>query len=258
MKSRVKNIIIVITASLLVFPVIFLLLLAVGSTWRFPSVFPSEFKWNNFRTIFSQGSLVRSSFFTSAAISLVVCFLSTATGFIISKIIAFHPKRNLLLFCAYLPFVISPVIYAACLNYYFVVAGLNATATGVIIAQFIITFPYAVILFSSHWNRHLLSMQELTETLGGNIFQTYRKVLIPISKNILLIVFFQTFLISWFEFGLTNFIGAGRVQTLTIRVYQYIGDANIYLAAVSGLLLVIPPLILLWLNKKFVFSEYHK
>jgi putative spermidine/putrescine transport system permease protein len=69
----------------------------------------------------------------------------------------------------------------------------------------------------------------------------------------LLIAFFQSFLISWFEFGLTNYIGGGQVQTLTLRVYQYIGEANIHLAALSSLLLVIPPLILLWLNKRFIF-----
>lgn len=239
-----------------ILPLAFLCMLALSSAWRFPSVVSQHFSLQNITFIFGSGSNIGHSIFLSFLISTTVSAFCVAAAFFISKTIAFHPRRSLLVFFAYLPFVLSPVIYAACLNYYFVIAGLNGTVVGVMIAQCIIIFPYTVILFLSHWNQHILSLQQLTATLGGNTFQTLIKVLIPASKNILLVAFFQSFLISWFEFGLTAFIGIGQVQTLTVKVYQYIGEANVHLAAFSSLLLIIPPLLLLWLNKRFIFHNY--
>lgn len=66
--------------------------------------------------------------------------------------------------------------------------------------------------------------------------------------------FFQAFLISWFEYGLTTLIGIGKVQTLTVKVFQYIGEANIFHAALASLLLALPPAGLLWVNKQVLFK----
>lgn len=100
------------------------------------------------------------------------------------------------------------------------------------------------------------SMEQLVATLGGNTWQTYIKVLLPVAKGALLVCFFQTFLISWFEYGLTTIIGVGKVQTLTVKVFQYISEANIFYAALASCLLVAPPIVLLWINKRFVFVKH--
>ncbi len=98
-------------------------------------------------------------------------------------------------------------------------------------------------------------MEQLVQTLGGNRWQSYRRVLLPMAQGLLLVCFFQTFLISWFEYGLTTLIGVGKVQTLTLKVFQYINEANFYNAALSSSLLVLPPIILLYFNKKYLFKK---
>jgi len=40
------------------------------------------------------------------------------------------------------------VILAACLQFFFIVAGLYGKVTGVLLAQLFITFPYGIIFFS--------------------------------------------------------------------------------------------------------------
>jgi putative spermidine/putrescine transport system permease protein len=47
----------------------------------------------------------------------------------------------------------------------------------------------------------------------------------------------------------------GRVQPLPVKVYGYIGEANPFLAALSSCLLVFPPLVLLWANKRILYRE---
>ena len=91
--------------------------------------------------------------------------------------------------------------------------------------------------------------------MGSNSGHTYTKIILPLAKPFLMVCLFQCFLMSWFEYGLSSVIGYGKVETLTIKVFQFIGEANIFYAALCSCLLIIPPIILLWLNKKFVVQQ---
>jgi putative spermidine/putrescine transport system permease protein len=232
-----------------------MVLLSMSSEWRFPDILPSYFGFRNWSKILSSDTEILDSFLISVTISLSVAIVSTLSGFFISRSVAYHPKKKILTLLTYFPYILAPVVFAACLSYFFLKMGLFGNTTGVIVAQFMITFPYALIFFSSFWSEHTRSLEDLVATLGGNTLQTYVKMLFPIAKGMLLICFFQTFLISWFEYGLTSIIGVGKVQTLTIKVFLFIKEANFYYGALSCCLLIFPPVVLLYLNKKYVFNK---
>ena len=240
---------------LFLFPFVFFLFLSLASKWHYPSLWPEQFSKDAWKLIFSAQSGISSSFGVSFFISSIVALVSTSAGYLCSKFIAYHPYKNTLLFLSYGTYILSPVIYAAIIYYFFILLNLTGTITGVIAGQFIIVFPFAIIFFSSFWNNQLKSLEQLVNTLGGNRWQRYSNLLLPLSKNILLVCFFQTFLISWFEYGLTSFIGVGKVTTLTLKVFEYVQEANPHYAALSSFLLVVPPLILLWANKRFIFTD---
>jgi len=255
MKLSIRPFILSAIVILVLFPFAYLLLLSFASGWQYPSLLPEYFGWQNWRVIFSTETGILSSFLLSVLISLAVAISATLTGFLISKVVSYHPQKNLLSLLTYFPYILSPVVFAACLSYFFIKAGLFGKAGGVIVAQFIIAFPYAVIFFSSFWGERVKSFESLTTTLGGNSWQKYIKVLFPLAKGLILICFFQTFLISWFEYGLTSIIGVGKVQTMTIKVFLFIKEANFYYGALSCCLLIFPPVLLLYINKKYVFNK---
>ena len=234
-------------------PFAYFLTASVAINYRFPLLIPEGLTGDYWQQIFSGNSTIGGSILTSILISTLTATLATAVGFMVSKSLAYHPQRPIFEVLAYLPYAFSPVVYAYCLNFFFNKANLTGNTEGVILAQFILTFPFAIILFFNHWNNELKAFEQLTYTLGGSVFQAYQRVLLPMSKPILTLCFFQTFLISWFEYGLTAVIGLGKVPTLTIKVYQFIGESNVYFAALASCLLVFPPLVLLWFNRKFVF-----
>ena len=242
MTYRLKSVIFAGICAVFVFPFFFLPWLS----------FQSDGSWS---TLFSTNSSLFQGFILSLSISISVALTATAIGFVISRTIAFHQHSTRILFAAYLPYILSPVIYAACLYYFFIKLEVAGTATGVVLAQFLIAFPFSVIFFSGYWGQRLKSMEQLASTLGSKPIQTFFRVVIPVSRPMLLVCFFQTFLISWFEYGLTTIIGVGKIQTLTIKVYQYLSEANPYYAAVASCLLIIPPAILLWFNKRYVFKK---
>lgn len=239
-------------------PFAYILLLSLATNWRYPLLLPEGFSWDTWRYIIETDTSIRSSFLLSVLLSSGVAFLATFFGFFIGKTLAMHRLKPFFLAILCFPYAFSPVVYAFCINFMFIQLNLVGTTEGVVLAQFIITFPFAVALCINHWSDELINFENVVFTLGGSRFQAFFKVILPLSKPILLICFFQTFLISWFEYGLTAIIGLGKVQTLTLKTYQFIGESNIYFAALASVLLVFPPLILLWFNRRFVFSEVEK
>lgn len=255
MTFNTKSISKFLIATACILPIIILFLLSFSRNWVFPNLLPQSFSANNWKDAFSKGNGIGKSLWLTLFISLSVACLATGAGFFASKLIAYHRQRKTLLMLAYLPFILSPVILAVCLKYFFIKMDLAGNIAGVILANLIIAFPYSVIFFIGFWNRELQQYEALVKTMGGSARDTFSKVIIPFAKPMLLICFFQSFLIAWFEYGLTSVIGYGKVQTLTIKVYQFVTEANIFYAALSCCLLVIPPVILLWINKKIIFRQ---
>lgn len=241
--------------ALFVLPFGYLLALSLATEWRFPHLLPIGWTLAHWTDLSSRGGNWASSAATSFLLATAVGLLTTGAGFLTARHLSAHPRRQLWLTLAYLPYAFSPVIYAHCLKFFFNVSDLSGTFAGVLLAQFILTFPFSILLFFNHFDHSLRAMEDLTYTLGGTARAAFWRVLVPVSRTALLICFFQTFLISWFEYGLTSVIGLGQVRTLTIAVYQYIGEANQYVAALASCLVCLPPLVLLWLNQRFVFRQ---
>ena len=236
-------------------PFAYLILLALAENWPFPQVFPTAFSLENLTQIFGENNRLGPVFLRSTGIAAAVAASAVAAGFWTASRLAYHPKRAVFRSLAWLPYAFSPVIYAFCLVFFFNKTGLAGTVAGVVLAQFVVVFPFCFLLFFNHFDQKMLDFEQLTATLGGSRRQFFLEILLPISRPILLVGFFQAFLISWFEYGLTTVIGLGQVRTLTVAVYQFIGESNAYFAALASCLLTFPPLFLLWFNQKFVFRN---
>ena len=241
---------------LILLPFGVLTMLSFGQQWAFPNLFPAIFTVENWVSIWSTQSDLSNSLWLSLGISLSVATNVTVLSLVVSKYIAYHPARDRWLLIAYFPYMVAPIILATCIQFYFIRMDLSGKLFGVLLAQLFVAFPFGVIFFVGFWNRRMLAMEQLVATLGGNAWQTWTKVLLPVAKGAILVCFFQTFLISWFEYGLTTLIGVGKVQTLTLKVFQFVNEANIFYAALASISLIIPPTLLLYFNKRYVFNQF--
>lgn len=250
-----KRTLLALFLALLVLPFAYLPLLSLAGNWRYPRLLPEALSSANWQLALTSGSGIGSSLWLSVLLSAGVAFTVTIGGFVLGKMVAAHTQRTRFQAIAYLPFAFSPVIYAYCLQFFFLKADLSGSILGVVVAQVLLLLPFGVLFFSSHWDERLHAMEQLTRTLGGSRRDAWRRVLIPVSQPALLTAFFQSFLLSWFDYGLTSVIGLGQVPTLSVLVWQFIGEANPYFAAIGSCLLVFPPAILLFINKKIVFRK---
>ncbi len=231
-----------------------LALWSIADQWRFPEVWPA-LTGRHWQTLLLSGQPLTVSLLRSLTIAVPVAILSTATGFLLSHVIAHHKQRHTLLFITYLPYVVAPVILAGLIYLHYLTFGLAGTAAGVVLGHLLLTIPYATLLFTAFWTPRIASFEGMAQTMGANRWHLIRHVWWPLGKRLIFTGLFQTFLISWFEFGLTRLLGTGKVATLPVLVYQFTQEANPYLAAVACLLLMVPPAVLLGFNKLFLFTK---
>jgi putative spermidine/putrescine transport system permease protein len=251
----VRRLMLALLLALFILPLGYLLVLSVAADWRFPQLMPAQWTLTHWFNTGSSGSNWLKSVWNSAALATLTASVSTILGFFTAKHLSQHAARRWWLWLAYLPYAFSPVIYAHTLKFYFNVSGWSGTFAGVALAHVFLAFPFSVLLFMNHFDGRMQAMEQLTYTLGGTPRQAFWRVLVPVSRLALLTCFFQTFLISWFEYGLCSVIGQGQVRTLTVAVYQYIGEANQYVAALASCWVCLPPLVLLWANQRFIFQD---
>lgn len=237
-----------------ILPLVVIGLWSVADTWRYPVLLPT-FTGSHWHRLISGQHLLLNGLLRSTGIAISIALVNTLLGFYISRAIAYHRQKRWWLFLAYWPYVIAPVILAALVYLLFLRWGWAGTWSGVWLGHSFLALPYAVIVFQPFWTAQIKAYMQLAATLGASKMQLLFTVLFPLAKGILLVGGFQTFLISWFEFGLTSLLGVGKVQTLPVLVYQFIQEANPFLAAVAALILIIPPAIVLWINKRFLFTK---
>lgn len=237
-------------AVLCVAPFAYLALLSVAGPWEFPALLPASLRSDRWTGLLAGGQGLASSLGVSLLVSVTVGLLSTSAGFVTARAVSDHPRRPAFLVLTYLPFAASPVILGVCLLYVYIRLGLAATVPGVVLAHLIFAYAFAVVFWVPFWNAEKRAFADLVRTLGGGPFDLYRRVLLPLSRGPFLVCFFQTFLISWFQYGLTLLVGSGKVQTLPLKVYDYVNEANLGYAAVASLLLLLPPVLVSWVNRR--------
>lgn len=237
-------------ASLLIFPLAILIWLSVVKQWAYPQLWDSLFTLDNWKMLASGSQGLGASLWKSLALSSGISVVCTFASLLVSQAIEGSAWRRALRTIAYYPYLIAPVVLGTMLQYYFLQWGITGSWIGVGIAQLLFVFPYSTIVFSGFWTPRVLELHEQATNLGSSAYQTWTKITLPMASKWIVLCLFQCFLISWFEYGITQVIGVGRVPTLTIKVVQLVREANPHLAAIASVLMLLPPLLLLLINKR--------
>lgn len=243
----------------LAMPMLTLIYLSLVRQWEFPALLGSQFSTDNWQAAYAGTAGIWDSILISVAISASVSLIATATGWILARVVCYHPRGARLMAFAYFPYLLAPVILGVMLQFFFIKLGIAGTVFGVITAQLLFIIPYAILFFAGFWTPHTRALEGQAITLGANPAQVFRKLLLPIARPWLAMAAFQCFMISWFEYGLTQYVGIGKVPTLTVRTMMYVKEANPHIAAVAACTMVLPLLLLIILNRSWLYrnTEQH-
>lgn len=241
-------------ALLLLLPLAAVLYLSVQQQWAYPQLL-SGFTLQHWQRFLSPGSGLGGSLLLSLAIATGIAATATAFGVVVSAQLLGQQRQSRLLKLAYYPYLIAPVVFGAMLQFYFARLGLMGTVGGVMLAQLLFACPYSVLLMSTFWNDRVRQTLHQATTLGASPWQLYRTVLLPMAKPWAFLCFVQCFLISWYEYGITQLIGVGKVKTLTVAAMLFVREADPHLAALCACLMVAPPIALLLVGRFLIFAN---
>jgi putative spermidine/putrescine transport system permease protein len=224
-------------------------LLALAQGWRFPQALPPAYSLAAGRLLFAADGELLVGLGRSLLLAGTVALLATAGGFGVARAVARSRWRQHWEAASYLPYALPPVLLATLVQPFIIRLQLSGSAGGVLLGLLLLALPFATLLLRSFWSVQATEYEQLARTLGCTPGQAFRTVLLPLAWPLLRTTLLQTFLLAWFDFGLTNVLSVGKVRTLTVQVFSYVGEANTALAAVASLLLVLPPALLLGLNR---------
>jgi len=248
----IKKSLYLILAIVLILPMVVIFYLSLVNHWSYPNIFEVHISWSLWAEFFSGNNNIFKSVFLSLFLSTIIASTATIFGFLVSQQLY---EKPLFFKLAYFPYLIAPVVFGAMLQFYFTLIGLTGSFWGVLLAQILFVFPYSVLLFSTFWDERVRQTAFQSTTLGANTWEVFRTVLLPMSKPWIFLCFVQCFLISWYEYGITQLIGIGKIETLPIKTMLFIKEANPHLAALSACIMVFPIISFLLLNRQLFLKK---
>jgi putative spermidine/putrescine transport system permease protein len=220
-------------------PYLLLVVMSLGSGWTYPRLLPDRMDFAPWRRLAAERQGLAQSLVTSLTLSVTVGTLATATGLLAGRAVR---RRSTLLgrWLLYLPFAASPVVLGVTLYDLLVRLQLAGTYSGVVVVQTLFATAMATVFFSTSWTPRSDQLEHLVRSLGGRRWQVWRHAIWPQAQGLAIVCFVQAALYSWIDYGLVAIVGGGQVQTVTMRLFAYVREANVNQAAIASLVLVGP------------------
>ena len=225
---------------------------SISENWHFPNFFPSSFSLNNILTFLYQH---QSTVLTSVCISILVSFLSIILILIwveLTETINF--KTLYFEWVLFIPLFIPQISFLIGLQSFLVTLNFQSFLLALIVVELLYVLPYCFIILAPALREIKKEFIKVGSSLGKNRFERLVFIKIPLVSSSLLTSFGIGMIVSLSLYAPVYFIGAGRINTLTVEAVnlalsgsrQDLGLATVFQVIIPILIL----LIIAYLNKK--------
>jgi len=252
-----RKLLIILIIGVLFLPFLPLVIWSFAQGWFFPQLIPNQWTLQHWTQLVSPTSRVIEGLLQSLAIALVTTILSLLVGLPAGRAIGvmeFPGKEALKLFLL-TPIIVSPLATLMGIQFVLIQLGLNGTLLGVILVHLMPTIPYMTLVLTSVFANFDTGYETQARSLGASPFQVLLQVTLPLIAPGVVVGALFAFLISWNEFLLTFFVGAGRVFTLPMVLFTLLQGGNNGLVAAVAITSVIPGLVFLLLASKALEND---
>lgn len=120
-----------------------------------------------------------------------------------------------------LPLVIPGIIVASSMLVLFISIGIKPSLTAVTLGHTFLALPFSVSIMKSAFDDFDPSLEEAAFDLGSSVFETFRRVTLPIVAPGIVASLLVTFTVSFDEFVLAFFL-SGNQPTLPVYIWSQI------------------------------------
>jgi putative spermidine/putrescine transport system permease protein len=216
MPLSIRQPLLLLVILVLLLPFVPLLVWSVAQGWFFPQIVPQQWTLEHWEEIFATGSRVGQSVVQSLAIALTTTLLALLVGLPAGRAMGLmeFPGKPILKLLLLTPIIVSPLATLMGIQFVLIRLGLSGTLAGVVLVHLMPTIPYMTLVLSSMFANFDVGYEIQARSLGASPFKVFTQVTLPLIAPGIAVGALFAFLISWNEFLLTFFVGAGRVFTL--------------------------------------------
>jgi ABC-type spermidine/putrescine transport system permease subunit II len=226
--------------------------------WFAPDLAPPSISTGYWQSTLGDPSILEA-FALSLLIGVMVTFLSMAlalpTAYALARI-PFRAKRLIELFIL-APLIVPGIIIAIGLGTLFLRLGLAYSVAGVVLVQTVGTLPLMIRILAASLEGIPEDVLRAARTLGASPWQVGWRIIVPLARPGFLAGGLLTFISSFEEFDKTFIVGSPMVQTLTTKLWSFLGGQLIIFpsAAVVTFALLVPTLIIFFLAARFAKDD---
>jgi len=238
-------------------PFLPLLIWSVARGWFFPQLIPQQWTLEHWQQLVSASSQVGQGVMQSLAIALTTTILALLVGLPAGRAMGLmeFPGKPVLKLLLLTPIIVSPLATLMGIQFVLIRLGLSGTFLGVILVHLMPTIPYMTLVLASVFANFDVGYEIQARSLGASPFKVFWQVTLPLIAPGVAVGALFAFLISWNEFLLTFFVGAGRVFTLPMVLFTLLQGGNNGLVAAVAITSIVPGLIFLAVSSKALQNE---
>ncbi|MEO1016618.1 MAG: ABC transporter permease subunit [Pseudomonadota bacterium] len=226
--------------------------------WFAPDIVPRSLSLHHWEDALGDPSIIRSivlSLLISTVVTFLTGILALPTAFALAKI-PFRWKRTVEIFIL-APLIVPGIIIGIGVGTLFLRMGLAYTVIGVILVQTIGTLPFMIRILAATLEAIPNDLLHAARTLGATPLKLARHILVPLAWPGFIAGGLLSFIRSFEEFDKTFIVGAPIVQTITVKLWAFLGGKIIIFpnAAVLTFILVMPMLVIFFLAERFLRED---
>ena len=257
-KMVLVNLELIIMSIIVIVPVIWVVLSSFNTSTSLAtsSLIPKDLTFNNYVELFTKTKFATwfINTFTIACLNAVVAVLLVLiTAWVLSRF-NFKGKKaglmTLLILSMFPSFLSMTAIYSL-----FVALGLIGKPLSLVILYAIGAVPYNVWLVKGYLDGISISIDEAAYIDGSSKLNTFLKIILPMSKPIIVYCAVSQFMFPWMDYILPNLILTGEKNyTVAVGLYSLItGKENSYFTIFeAGAVVIAIPITILFL----IFQRY--
>ena len=230
----IRLLIVGIVLFILLFPLVFLGVWSISSSWPWPYLTPQALNLELWLDFFSSGNrawlALRESFIIGSGVTILAVMISIPAG----RALAFYqfPGKEFIKLLVLAPIIVPPLAVTMGIHITFLRYGLSGTIWGVMLVHLIPTIPYSIKILTDTFKVNGRRLEKQAQVLGANLGQRFFYVTFPLIKPGVLAAGIMVFIISFSQYFLTFLMGEGRVITFPMVLFPLVEQGNRSLAAV--------------------------
>jgi ABC-type spermidine/putrescine transport system permease subunit II len=226
--------------------------------WFPPDIVPRSLSLSAWSEVLADRQILPSALL-SLAIAAIVTALTGVLAFPTAWALAQFPfrlKRTVEIFVL-APMIVPGIVVAVSLGELFFRFGLAGTVLGVVLVQTVGTLPLMIRILAATLEGIPNELILAARTLGASPRTAVMRIALPLAWPGFVAGGMLNFIAAFEEFEKSFMVGAPRIQTLSVRLWSYLGGDVLVLptAAVVTFLLLLPMLVIFLLAERVMKED---